>query len=402
VTWLGEVLRIAILSLLANRLRTLLTVVGVIIGIGTIIGMLALINGINQSLLTEFERLGPNVIYITRDEPGLRVGLPGRQRKHLTFPEVMKLKRRCDSIDMISIVSQIRSPITYRGNTDIVTILGVQADYDEIASLNLEVGRFFSSVEESKSRVCVLGSAVATNLFGRTGSLGKQIDIEGQHFRVIGVLEESGVVMGSGYDQSVFMPYYWTRAMFGEQIQDFVMLLPVRSARLDDAVEHVRLTLRSIRHIPLDGDDNSAISTHEKMLQTYNELTGSIYWVMRIVASIALLVSGIGIMNIMLVGVMERTREIGLRKAVGANRAAIAAQFLIEAIVLTVVGGILGIGLGFLIRIVVGGLTPLPASVPIWAVPFAIAICCGIGIFFGLYPALRASALDPVKALRYE
>ena len=138
------------------------------------------------------------------------------------------------------------------------------------------------------------------------------------------------------------------------------------------------------------------------MLEAYNELTGSIYWVMRIVASVALLVSGIGIMNIMLVGVMERTREIGLRKAVGANRAAIALQFLIEAVVLTLVGGILGIGVGYLIRIVVGSLTPLPASVPVWAVPFAIGICCSIGIFFGLYPALRASGLDPVKALRYE
>jgi len=402
VTWVLEALRIALLSLLANRLRTLLTVLGVIIGIATIIGMLALINGINRSVLAEFERLGPNVIYITRDEPGLHVGDTGRPRKHLTYSEVAELRRRCTSVDRISIVSRVRSPVSYRGNNDIATILGVEADYDEIASLNLSDGRFFTKLEEDKSRVCVLGAAVAANLFGKVSPVGKMIDIEGRRFRVIGVLEESGLVLGSRYDEALFIPYYWCRAMFGEQIQDYVMLLPVKSIDPEDAVEHIRLTLRAIRRIPLDGEDSFAISTHETMLEAYNELTGSIYWVMRIVASVALLVSGIGIMNIMLVGVMERTREIGLRKAVGANRAAIALQFLIEAVVLTLVGGILGIGVGYLIRIVVGSLTPLPASVPVWAVPFAIGICCSIGIFFGLYPALRASGLDPVKALRYE
>ena len=402
MTWVLEALRIALLSLLANRLRTLLTVLGVIIGIATIIGMLALINGINRSVLAEFERLGPNVIYITRDEPGLHVGDTGRPRKHLTYSEVAELRRRCTSIDRISIVSQVRSPVSYRGNNDIATILGVEADYDEIASLNLADGRFFTELEEDKSRVCVLGAAVAANLFGKVSPVGKMIDIEGQRFRVIGLLEESGLVLGSRYDEALLISYHWCRAMFGEQIQDYVMLLPVKSIDPEDAVEHIRLTLRAIRRIPLDGEDSFAISTHETMLEAYNELTGSIYWVMRIVASVALLVSGIGIMNIMLVGVMERTREIGLRKAVGANRAAIALQFLIEAVVLTLVGGILGIGVGYLIRIVVGSLTPLPASVPVWAVPFAIGICCSIGIFFGLYPALRASGLDPVKALRYE
>ncbi len=400
--WVGETVRVAISSLLANRLRTLLTVIGVIIGIGTIIAMLALINGINRSVLTEFERLGPNVIFITLEEPGLRVGFSAVRRKRITYREVEQLRRRCDSIDKMSIISQQRSVVSYRGRDNVVTLLGVQADYDEVAALRLAEGRFFNEVEEKGLRRCVLGAEVAKNFFGKASPLGKFVEIGGQRFRIIGVLQESGVVMGTRYDDAVFIPYPWTRAMFGERRDNYVMLLPNHDVNPDDAVEHIRLTLRSIRKIPRGSDDTFAISTQQGMLETYNKLTGSIYWVMRIVASIALLVSGIGIMNIMLVSVMERTREIGLRKAIGANRATIAVQFLIEAVILTSIGGIAGIGFGYLVRLLVGTLTPLPASVPLWAIPFALGICCGIGIFFGLYPALRASALDPVKALRYE
>jgi putative ABC transport system permease protein len=180
------------------------------------------------------------------------------------------------------------------------------------------------------------------------------------------------------------------------------MVLPARGVELGDAIGDLRLSMRNIRKVQLGKEDGFAISTQESLMDTYKQLTASIYWVMRIVASIALLVSGIGIMNIMLVTVMERTREIGLRKAVGAPKAAIAGQFVVESIVLTLFGGAVGIGLGYLIRVLVAVGTPLPASVPVWAVPLALAICCAIGMFFGLYPAVRASGLDPVKALRYE
>jgi putative ABC transport system permease protein len=180
------------------------------------------------------------------------------------------------------------------------------------------------------------------------------------------------------------------------------MALPREGVKVEDAIDDLRVTVRVIRKIPPGNEDGFALSTQESLLETYNKLTGSIYWVMRIVASIALLVSGIGIMNIMLVVVMERTREIGLRKAIGATRKAIMAQFLIEAVVLTLIGGVLGIALGLLIRVGVAAGTPLPASVPVWAVPLALGICCAVGVFFGAYPALRASGLDPVEALRYE
>jgi putative ABC transport system permease protein len=180
------------------------------------------------------------------------------------------------------------------------------------------------------------------------------------------------------------------------------MALPVEGADLLDTIEEVRLAMRAERKLALGQEDNFALSSQESVADTFNQLTASIYWVMRIVASIALVVSGVGIMNIMLVVVMERTREIGLRKAVGAPRSAILGQFLVESIVLTMTGGVIGIGFGYLLRFLVAAGTPLPASVPVWAVPLAVGICCTIGVFFGFYPALKASGMDPVEALHYE
>jgi putative ABC transport system permease protein len=375
----------------------------VIIGIGTIIGMLSLINGINESVMDEFRRLGPNVMYITREDPGLRVGPSRRDRKEISLGEVEELGRRCTSVDKISIVADRRAKVGYRGQrSGMMTVKGVLADYGDIGKVAIDQGRFFSRAEGRRSRVCVLGSGVVNTLFGKVAPVGKEVDIEGRTFRVIGTLEETGTVFGESGDEVVMLPYTWCRVLFGETRDDYVMALPTSGTDVDDAIGDLRLTLRSMRKIPPGKEDDFAVSTQESLLDTYKQLTGTIYWVMRIVASIALLVSGVGIMNIMFVVVMERTREIGLRKAVGAPRMAIAGQFLVEAVVLTLLGGVVGIALGYLICIVVSAATPLPASVPVWAVPFSLAICCGVGIFFGFYPALRASGLDPVRALHYE
>jgi putative ABC transport system permease protein len=401
--WVGETIMIALRSLRANKLRTGLTVLGVIIGIGTIIGMLSLINGINEAVAIEFRRLGPNVIYITRYEPGLHVGFSRQERKRLELKEVEALRKRCDSIDRISMISENRSRVGYRRNkTGMVTVMGVQADFNEVTSLEIDDGRFFIGVEERRSRPCVLGAGVAEGLFGRISPVDKEVEIEGHRFKVVGVLEEAGGALGTSYDEMILIPYQRSQTIFGPTPHEYAMLLPKSNTDAGDAIDDIRLSLRTIRHIPLDKEDDFAVSTTENLLATYKKLTGSIYWVMRIVASIALLVSGIGIMNIMFVVVMERTREIGLRKAVGAPRLAIAGQFLVESVVLTLFGGVIGIGVGYLIRLGVAAGTPLPAAVPIWAVPVSLGICCAVGVFFGMVPALRASGLDPVKALRYE
>ncbi len=403
MNWISDTIRIALMSLRANKLRSGLTALGVIIGIGTIVGMLSLINGINESVMNEFKRLGPNVIYITREDPGVHVGIGRRERKRITLDEVEALRKRCDSVSRISIVSENRGRVGFRGQkSGMVSIVGVQADYADIVGLDIAEGRFFASVEGRRGKPCIVGSGVIEGLFGKVSPLGKDVEIDGRDFRIVGTLEESGVVLGTNYDDMVVIPYQWSRTIFGEGEHDYVMVLPVRGVELGDAIGDLRLSMRNIRKVQLGKEDGFAVSSQESLMATYKQLTASIYWVMRIVASIALLVSGIGIMNIMLVTVMERTREIGLRKAVGAPKAAIAGQFVVESIVLTLCGGAVGIGLGYLIRVLVAVGTPLPASVPVWAVPLALAICCAIGMFFGLYPAVRASGLDPVKALRYE
>jgi putative ABC transport system permease protein len=404
MTWFGVIVAIALKSLAANKLRTTLTVLGVIIGIGTIIGMLSLINGINQSVMEEFKRLGPNVIYVTRDQPGIHVGLrTDRERPKIELDEVEALARRSGTLERISLVAERRGRAVYKGaRTGIITVRGVLADYADVAKVPVGRGRFFTAAEARKSRVCILGSNVVRSIFGRVDPMGKQVEIEGRRFTVVGVLEETGMVFGSSYDDAALIPYRAARALYGESPDDYIMAVPRSGVAVEEAIEETRMVFRLIRKIPPAKEDSFAISTQESLLEVYNKLTGTIYWVMRIVASIALLVSGIGIMNIMLVVVMERTREIGLRKALGATRAAILGQFLVEAVVLTLIGGLAGIGLGFLIRLGVDLATPLPASVPPWAVPLALGICCAVGIFFGLYPAFRASGLDPVEALRYE
>lgn len=404
MNWFAGILSIALKSLWANKLRTALTTIGVIIGIATIIGMLSLINGINQSVTQEFKKLGPNVVYITRYEPGIHVGLRGREeRKKITLDEVEKLSRRSTTAARVSILADGRSEVEFMGGrTGTVTVRGVSYEYADVGKVAVDQGRFFTEAEDRKSMVCVLGADVVKGLFGKTSPIDKEVRIEGRKLRVVGTLEASGVVFGTSSDDIVLVPYRAEREIFGESDENIVMILPREDVRVADAMDDLRVTMRVIRKIPPGKEDGFALSTQESLLDTYNKLTGSIYWVMRIVASIALLVSGIGIMNIMLVAVMERTREIGLRKAIGATRKAIMGQFLIEAVVLTLIGGVVGIALGFLIRIGVALGTPLPASVPTWAVPMAIGICCAVGIFFGAYPAMRASGLDPVEALRYE
>lgn len=403
MNWLGETLRIALASLRANKLRTLLTVIGVVIGIGTIIGMLSLINGINRSVMTEFERLGRNVLYVTRDDPGIHVGRGRRDRKAVTLEEVEALRRRCASLKRISIVGEGRGRVAYRGRkSGMLTIRGAQADYADISNLDIDEGRVFDRLEGEKARVCVIGRGVVETIFGSVSPVGKEVEIQGRTFKVLGTLRESGTMLGHSFDDTAIIPYRWFRVLFGQTEQEYAMASPAADVDLDDAVDDLRLTMRLVRKIPLGEEDGFAVSTQETLVDTYKKLTGSVYWVMRIVASIALLVSGVGIMNIMLVVVMERTAEVGLRKAVGAPRKAIMGQFLIESVLMTLTGGLVGVGLGYLIRFVVSSATPLPASVPFWAVPLSLMICCAVGVFFGLYPAVRASGLDPVRALRYE
>jgi putative ABC transport system permease protein len=209
MTWFGAIVRIALKSLAANKLRTGLTTLGVVIGIGTIIGMLSLINGINESVMQEFKRLGPDVIYLTRDEPGIHVNMgEERDKKRIEMAEVEKLRRRCGSLERVSIVAERRSRVSEGGaRTGIVSVRGVTADYADVAKVPVAEGRFFTAAEDRKSRVCVLGSEIVKSVFGTAAPLGREVAIEGRNFVVVGVLEETGMVFGSSYDNVAIVPY---------------------------------------------------------------------------------------------------------------------------------------------------------------------------------------------------
>jgi putative ABC transport system permease protein len=253
VSWFWETILIALGSLWANKLRTVLTVLGVVIGIGTIIGMLSLINGINRSVMSEFERLGPNVLYLTNEEPGIHVGRSRRDNPPVTVDEVESLRRTWRSLGKISIVGEARGRVGFRGRkTGMLTVSGVEASYADIYKLDIAEGRFFEQMEGEKSQVCILGSGVVNTLFGSMSAVGREVDINGRNFRVLGALEESGTVLGQSLDDTVIIPYRWFRKVFGKTGQEYAMASPAAGVDLEDAVGDLSMSMRIVRS---RGDD---------------------------------------------------------------------------------------------------------------------------------------------------
>ena len=250
--FLLETTIIALKSLRANKLRSVLTILGVVIGIGTIIGMLSFINGINESVMEELKRLGPNVFYITRERPGIRVGHDRDRPPEIKLEEVESIRRRVDSLSGITIVAEDRSRVFFRTRrTGMMTIRGVQSDYADVSKLDIADGRFFQRMEGRKARVCVLGSGVVDALFGKLNPIGREVEIKGRKFKVIATLEESGQVFGSTYDEVVILPHEWFNVLFGSGREEYAMALPVEGADVMDTIEEVRLALRATRKIPL-------------------------------------------------------------------------------------------------------------------------------------------------------
>ena len=407
-----EVFRMAIDSIRSHKLRSFLTILGIVIGVMTVIGMVSIIQGLNKSFLSELQSAGSDMIDIQKYEP-VQMGRRSedeRTRKDLTFDDAKAVEEGAPRVKAVAVSIYVsvfdQVEVKYQSaKSDNAMIIGMNEKWPVVMSLYLpRLGRFVTEAEVARSaRVCVLGSELADVLFPMTNPIGKEIRVGPEAFTVIGVLSKRGQMFGQSRDNFVGLPITTLMKYFRYEKDGLeIIAAPRQSEMLGETIEQIRGVLRQRRKVPYGKPDDFAVMTQDSLVDLYNQLTGAAYLVMIVISSIGLLVGGIGVMNIMLVSVKERTREIGIRKAIGARAGDILKQFLIEAIFLTGTGGIIGVLVGFGIAFLVKSATPLPATVSWWSVFLGLSVSAAIGLFFGIFPAQKAAHMDPIVALRYE
>jgi len=408
-----DVFEMSLDSIKSHKLRSFLTLLGIMIGVMTVIAMVSVVQGLNKTFLSELESVGPDVIMISKYEPGINMGNMSeeeRQREDLTFDDVEAIKSQCSLVKAVAAdltVSLFESnPIKYQNTESSDTIIiGMNEDFPKVISVYLPSrGRFISGADMNhRTKVCVLGADLRETLFPHTDPIGKEIRIGAKRFMVIGEMEKRGAMFGQSRDNIIVIPLTTAMKHFSYDLSNIeIVAVPTKHEYLEEATEQIINVLRGRRRIPVGKPNNFALFGQETMLDLYNQLTGAAYIVMIVISSIGLLVGGIGVMNIMLVTVKERTREIGIRKAIGARSSDIQNQFLIESIILTGVGGASGLIIGFIIAFIVRVATPLPASVTPWSIALGLFVSVSVGILFGILPAQKAAKVDPIVSLRYE
>ncbi len=412
-----EAIRMAADTLRSNKLRSGLTILGIMIGVTTVILISSVISGLTFNVNAIVKSLGTNVYWIFRFPVfGNRPTQEMLNRKQLTYEDAIAL-RDVPHVVAVDASQQYRAPngvlgsfsIKYKGRKVTNTMLQGESDQSPLVyDLNLQEGRFFTEREEQhRSNVVVLGHDTAEQLFGHDSALGKEVDIEGDIFTVVGVFAKQKQVFGGGTnpnDNAAHFPLFTFRKIHPE-ILDYWISVKYDDAKNKVAVEDgIREMLRRRRKVKPDQPDNFAIFTSDSLLELWNSLTGGLFIFLVGVSSVGLMVGGVGVMNIMLVSVTERTREIGIRKALGATRRTILLQFTLEAISLCAFGGVVGVLIGavltLLLKLILGSVLPAQMSA-MWAI-VAFTVSCVIGLVFGIYPAWKASTLDPIEALRYE
>jgi len=401
----------AIDTVRANKLRSSLTILGVSVGVITVMFMVSIIQGLNKAFAAQIETLGSNTVWVTKFDPSFGHQITDEEihRKDLTIEDANAIRSEAPSVaDTSPFYRKIAEAVRYKDKqTDTPILLGVTPHYEFTMSSYSGYGRFISEIDvEQRANICVLGRDVVKGLFVYEDPLNKEIKIAGRPFIVVGVMEPLGQILGQSRDNQVYIPVttfqkYYPEITFPETVFG-IFVRPISRAYVKSAIDEITDILRRRRRVPNAELNNFGISSQDALLDIYNQLTGATFLVLTAVSAVALMIGGIGVMNIMLVSVTERTKEIGVRKAVGATRINILSQFLIEAVVLTSFGGLVGLAVGELFSFLVNKYSPLPAYVPAWAIGVGIGISAGVGIVFGLWPAWKAARLDPIESLRYE
>jgi putative ABC transport system permease protein len=399
---------IALGAIWANKLRTFLTVLGNIVAVTSIIAVVSLVQGMNEYVTSAIlSGVGADNFTIQR-MPIVRTEADEervRNNPRIKLEEATAVRRYGDNVGAVAAQAQSRATMTYGSQSiDGAQVQGVSRDYIYFGTFNAEHGRLISQSEIDANRpVAVLGWEVADKLYGPADPLEKSVKIGSLHFRVIGISEKKGSFFGNSQDNFAVIPLGVFRKMFGSRSFGMQLLVKPRTPELvKTAMDDATVAMRIERRLRPREPDNFGMFTSDTFLDIYHTATNGIFAVLIGVVALSLVVGGIVIMNIMLMVVSERTREIGLRKALGARRRDIVWQILTESVTLSIFGGLIGITLGFGLALLISKVSPLPASVQVWSVMMGIGITALVGLFFGLYPAMRAAALDPIEALRRE
>ena len=404
---LGEAVHIATTSLWSHKLRSALTLLGVVIGVMSVIAVVSLVNGLNKYVAERIFNLGADVFMINRS-PSIITSVDqweaAQKRKKFHYDDYEALRDACRSCEAVAAnvgkIGQVKYGTEYLSDSNVI---GFTHQMPEVLSRELAEGRYFTRLDEARAApVCDVGFDIVDKLLPGSDPIGKVIRVDTGECEIIGVAKKRGSVMGQSQDNWVILPLTTYQAMYARDDSVRLWVKAAGTQALDPTMDEVRMILRGRRHVAYNDADDFAMETNASFLQLWGSISGTFFGVTIGIASISLVVGGIVIMNIMLVSVTERTREIGLRKSLGARQSDIRMQFLIESSTLAAIGGAFGVLLGILLAKVVTLTTALPSSVQLWSIIVGLIVATSVGLFFGVYPAAKAARLDPVVALRSE
>lgn len=403
-----EALRSALASLRANKLRAFLTLLGIIVAVTSIIAVVTVIQGLDRKVGEIVTGRGADVFILdrmgTNEVFDARAMIDAMRRPDLTEEDAEALAREGETLQYVAAVAQRREDVRAESRVvEDMNVQGVGPEYSFLSTFDIGRGRHLSPIEIRGDRpVAVIGKEVGEELFPTRDPVGRTIRVRGRHFTVIGVAEERDTTFGITQDDFVVIPIGTWQKIFERRADVDIHIRAGDPADVQASIDETRLIMRRRHKLRPGQPDDFGFMTSQEFLELYHNVTTGIYSALVGIVAISLLVGGIVVMNIMLVAVTERTREIGIRKAVGARHSDVLRQFLMEAVVLSGIGGLVGVALGFVIAILVSQVTPLPYSVTWWSIALGVGLASAVGIVFGIYPAARAARLDPIAALRHE